>query len=106
MPTIAGTVHSAQKLFTPEEPAEDARAHPYLSAPDPFAALANQLAGLPIAVQHGSADAVVPVERSRAIVRALERRKGAELRRPARPAVRAAPPSASARWTPCAPLAW
>jgi predicted peptidase len=72
---ISGTVHSAPKLFTAEELVADQKAHPYLQATDPFAALAEQLTSVPVAVFHGTADTVVPPAESRSIVRALEQRK-------------------------------
>jgi predicted peptidase len=60
----------------PEYPAartnEDKKAHSYLSAPDPYAALAAAIKHLPVRVFHGDADEQVPVDHSRRLSAALK----------------------------------
>ena len=68
---IAGTVRSSRALFKPDEYSADARAHAYLAAPDPYAALAARLRGVPIAIFQGADDRVVPPAESRRITGAL-----------------------------------
>jgi predicted peptidase len=51
---------------------EDKATHSYLSAPDPYAALATAIRHLPIRIFHGDADKTVPVEHSRQLVAALK----------------------------------
>jgi predicted peptidase len=58
---------------------EDRTANPFLSASDPYAALAGIITRLPIWVFHSDADSTVPVEQSRMLVSAL-RAAGAEVR--------------------------
>jgi len=53
-------------------PADTSRAlQGTLAAPDPYAALARQIAGTPVWAFHGSADDQIPVEQSRRMVAAL-----------------------------------
>jgi predicted peptidase len=54
------------------DPGEDRRIHPYLSAADPFAALALTIAKVPIWIFHSSADQTVPVEQARRLAAALK----------------------------------
>lgn len=51
---------------------EDLKTHSYLTAADPYTALAASIRHLPIRVFHGDADETVPVEHSRLLVAALK----------------------------------
>jgi predicted peptidase len=57
----------------------DRGTYAYLSSPDPFAALAEIVKGVPMWLFHGDADAVVPVEQSRKLAAALKN-TGADVR--------------------------
>ena len=69
---ISGTVIAKSPSATNEQVALDAQTHPFLTAPDIYRALAQVIAGTPIWIFHGDADASVPVEQSRQLVSALK----------------------------------
>ena len=69
---VSGGVVS-QPEYTQARTNEDKATHSYLSAPDPYTALAGAIRHLPIRVFHGDADKNVPVEHSRQLVAALKR---------------------------------
>lgn len=76
---IAGRVTTFDVKTYPEADKQaDRVANPFVAAPDPFAALAQGLAHLPILIAHGDADPTVPVEQSRRLVSAL-RAAGADV---------------------------
>ena len=71
--TIAGRVETSDiKTYSDREKAADRQANPFLSAADPFAALALKIKHLPIRIFHGDADETVPVDQSRRLTRALQ----------------------------------
>ncbi len=77
---IAGRVTTADVKTYPEHDKQaDRIANPFVAAPDPFAALAQGLGGLPITIVHGDADPTVPTDQSRRLVAALQA-AGADLR--------------------------
>jgi predicted peptidase len=49
----------------------DQQANPFVSAPDPYAALAERIASIPIWIFHGEADQAISVENSRRMSEAL-----------------------------------
>ena len=70
---IAGRVETSDvKTYSDREKAADRQANPFVSAADPFAALALRIKHLPIRIFHGDADETVPVEQSRHLTRALQ----------------------------------
>ena len=68
---VAGRVVPAAPN-TPAEIDRDRRANPFLTAPDPFALLAERIKRVPIWIFHGDADESVPVTESRQLVVALK----------------------------------
>src|SRR5262249_35026034 len=60
------------KTYSERDLDADRKANPFVSAPDPFAALAEKIKHLPIRIFHGDADETVPVEQSRRLVPALK----------------------------------
>jgi predicted peptidase len=71
--TIAGRVETSDvKTYSDGEKAADRQANPFVSAADPFAALALKIKHLPIRIFHGDADETVPVNQSRRLTRALQ----------------------------------
>ena len=70
---IAGRVETSDvKTYSDREKAADRQANPFVSAADPFAALALKIKHLPIRIFHGDADETVPVDQSRRLTRALQ----------------------------------
>ena len=69
---IAGRVDSDVKSYSDGEKQADRKANPFVSAADPFAALAEKIKHVPIRVFHGDADETVPVEQSQRLVTALK----------------------------------
>jgi predicted peptidase len=70
---IAGRVETSDaKTYSDREKAADSQANPFVSAADPFAALALRIKHLPIRIFHGDADETVPVDQSRRLTRALQ----------------------------------
>ena len=70
---IAGRVDTSDaRTYSDRDKDADRKANPFVSAPDPFAALAEKIKHLPIRIFHGDADETVPVEQSRRFVPALK----------------------------------
>lgn len=70
---IAGRVDTSDvQTYSARDIEADRKANPFVSAADPFAALAGRIAHLPIRIFHGDADETVPVEQSRRLVPALK----------------------------------
>jgi predicted peptidase len=75
---IAGRVDtSAVQTYSDREKDADRKANPFVTASDPFAALAERIRQLPVRIYHGDADENVPVEQSRRLVAALKAAQGA-----------------------------
>ena len=68
---VAGRVEPGSN-YTAERAEIDRKANAFVVAPDPFAALAASLKGLPVWIFHGAADERVAVEQSRRLVAALK----------------------------------
>ncbi len=68
---VAGRVEPGPN-YTEERAQIDRKANGFVAAPDPFAALAASLKGLPVWIFHGDADETVAVEQSRRLVAALK----------------------------------
>jgi predicted peptidase len=68
---IAGAVETATS-YPAETIDSDRRANPFVTAANPFEALAHRIRHLPIWIFHGAADETVPVEQSRRLVPALK----------------------------------
>jgi len=68
---VAGRVEAGPN-YTPEQVVSDREANAFMTASDPFAALAARLSRTPVWVLHGSGDEVVSVEQSRRLVAALK----------------------------------
>jgi predicted peptidase len=72
MAVVAGRITTADvKTYSEADKAADRGDNPFVVQVDPFAALAKGIAGLPITIFHGAADATVPVEQSRRLAVAL-----------------------------------
>jgi predicted peptidase len=70
---IAGRIDTANaQTYSDRDKHADREANPFVSAPDPFAALAERIGHLPIRIFHGDADETVPVEQSRRLLPALK----------------------------------
>jgi predicted peptidase len=70
---IAGRVDTSDaKTYSDREKEADRTANLFVTAADPFAALAAKIKDMPIRVFHGDADETVPVEQSRRFVPALK----------------------------------
>jgi predicted peptidase len=70
---IAGRIDTSDaQTYTDRDKQADRTANPFVSAADPFAALAERIGRLPIRIFHGDADETVPVEQSRRLVPALK----------------------------------
>ena len=69
---VAGRVLPAAPN-TPAEIDRDRRTNPFLTAPDPFALLAERLRNIPTWIFHGDADGSVPVTESRQVAAALKK---------------------------------
>jgi predicted peptidase len=70
---IAGRVETADaRTYSDRDKEADRQANPFVTAPDPFAALAAMIKHIPIRVFHGDRDETVPVEQSRRFVPALQ----------------------------------
>jgi len=71
--SVAGRVDTANvQTYSDREKQADRTSNPFVTAPDPFAALAERIRLLPIRIFHGDADETVPVEQSRRLVPALK----------------------------------
>ncbi len=68
---IAGHVEVSTR--SPQLAEIDRAQHPYVNAPDPFAALAERLKPLAIRLYHGDKDATIDVEQSRRLFAALKK---------------------------------
>jgi len=77
--TGAGTVQPIPASLGPDRARIDERTNPFTVEPDPFAALAKRIKGVPTWVFHGDADTTVSIEQSRLLVAAL-RAAGATVR--------------------------
>lgn len=75
---IAGRVQPGPR-YTPEETQSDRQTNAFVTAPDPFAALAAGLKGVPIWIFHGASDQTIDVEQSRRLAAALKN-NGVEFR--------------------------
>lgn len=75
---IAGRVEDG-KGYSAQEVDIDRRTNSFVTAPDPFAALALRIRKLPIWIFHGDQDQTVPVEQSRRLTAALKN-AGADVR--------------------------
>ena len=74
---IAGRVETSEVTnYSDSEKAADRQANSFVSAADPFAALALKIKHVPIRIFHGDADETVPVEQSRRLTRALQTAQG------------------------------
>jgi predicted peptidase len=70
---IAGRVDTSDaKTYSDRDKQADRAANPFVTAVDPFAALAERIRLLPIRIFHGDADETVPVEQSRRLLPALK----------------------------------
>ena len=70
---IAGRVETSNvKTYSEREKTADRQANPFVTAADPFAALALKIKHLPMTIFHGDADETVPVDQSRRLSRALQ----------------------------------
>lgn len=70
---VAGRVDSSGAASYSEQDKEaDRQSNPFVQAADPFAALAEKIAPVPIRLFHGGADETVPVEQSRRLAAALK----------------------------------
>lgn len=70
---VAGRVDTSDvQRYSDQEKQADRAANPFVTAADPFAALAERIRLLPMRIFHGDADETVPVEQSRRLVRALK----------------------------------
>jgi predicted peptidase len=69
---VSASSATVSPLRTLAENDEDRRVHPFLTADDPFAALASIIAKVPIWVFHSEADQTAPVELARRLVAALK----------------------------------
>jgi predicted peptidase len=70
---VAGRVTTADAAgYSDSDKEADRKSNPFVSAADPFAALAEKIRHLAIRIFHGDADEVVPVEQSRRFVGALK----------------------------------
>jgi predicted peptidase len=70
---IAGRVETSDvQTYSDREKQADRKANPFVTAADPYVALAEKIADLPIRIFHGDADETVPVEQSRRLVPALK----------------------------------
>jgi predicted peptidase len=70
---VAGRVETSDaKAYSDRDKEADRKANPFVSAADPFAALAAKIGHLPIRIFHGDADESVPVEQSRRLAAALK----------------------------------
>ena len=70
---IAGRVETSNvETHSEREKAADRQANPFVTAANPFAALALKIKGLPMTIFHGDADETVPVDQSRRLSRALQ----------------------------------
>ena len=75
---VAGRVQPGPR-YTPQEAQTDRQANAFVAEPDPFAALAPVIKGVPIWIFQGDADQAVDVEQSRRMVAALKK-QGAEVK--------------------------
>lgn len=70
---IAGRVETSDvQTYSEREKQADRKANPFVTAADPYVALAEKIAHLPNRIFHGDADETVPVEQSRRLVAALK----------------------------------
>jgi predicted peptidase len=70
---VAGRVDTSDAATYSDRDKElDRRANPFVSAADPFAALAARIRHLPMRIFHGDADETVPVDQSRRLAAALQ----------------------------------
>ena len=70
---IAGRVDTSDaQTYSDRDKEADRKANPFVTAPDPFGALAATIKQIPIRVFHGDIDETVPVEQSRRFVLALK----------------------------------
>lgn len=70
---VAGRVDTLNvPTYSDREKQADRASNPFVTAPDPFAALAERIRLLPIRIFHGDADETVPVKQSRRLVPALK----------------------------------
>jgi predicted peptidase len=70
---IAGRVDTSDaKTYSDRDKEADRKANPFVTAKDPFVALATTIKHIPIRIFHGDADETVPVEQSRRLVPALK----------------------------------
>lgn len=71
---VAGRVDTANaQTYSARDKEADRAANRFVSATDPFAALAERIRHLPMRIYHGDADQTVPVEQSRRLVPALKK---------------------------------
>lgn len=68
---VAGRVEPGSN-YTAEEVAIDRRTNPFVTAPNPFAALALGIKEIPVRIFHGAKDETVSVEQSRRLAQALK----------------------------------
>ena len=69
---IAGRLSPQSPNATPAQAAEDIKANPYLSDPDPFRRTAEMLQQKPLWIFHGDADKTVPVSEGQRLAAALK----------------------------------
>jgi len=70
---ISGRVETSDaRTYSERDKEADRKANPFVTAPDPFAALAATIKHIPIRVYHGDNDSTVPVDQSRRLVPALK----------------------------------
>ena len=70
---IAGRVETGNaQTYSDRDREADRKANPFVTATDPFAALAAEIQHIPIRLFHGDADETVPVEQSRRLFPALK----------------------------------
>lgn len=70
---IAGRVDTSDaKTYSDRDKEADRKANPFVTAKDPFVALATTIKHVPIRIFHGDADETVPVEQSRRLAPALK----------------------------------
>ena len=70
---IAGRVETSDaRTYADRDKEADRQANPFVTAPDPFSALAATIKQIPIRLFHGDNDKTVPVEQSRRLLAALK----------------------------------
>jgi predicted peptidase len=76
---IAGRVETSDaKTYSDRDKDADRKSNPFVSARDPFAALAEKIEHVPIRIFHGDSDETVPVEQSRRLVPVLKAARGCD----------------------------